>query len=112
MEDLEVVCRKYHKKEHGFSSPEREEFERINSVCCDISEIVNSRLHKGKPMRRKERKYLRHIAEVYSYNGGVVFRFKNVMELHYRIVAARSSGLRGNDALVAALETQSKEIGK
>lgn len=104
MEDLEVVCRTCHKKEHGLYDPEFERFSDAFDACSEISEVSNKMLWKSKPLTGRQRKRLRHIAEQFRDNGGVIYRFSNVMVFHHKIVKARQCGLTGENALRFAFD--------
>lgn len=103
MEDLEALCRDCHRNEHDPKTPEREEFEAIFWHCQEMRELVHERLWQGKPLLRKQRKRLRHIAEMFRNNGGVMLQFSRAMGFHETLLPSLRHGLKGYDAVEHAL---------
>lgn len=103
MEDLIVLCRKCHRKAHGIKKPRKsktqKEFEVTFWFCQDIHQIVNRTVYSGTPMRKGQKKFLRHVAAMFPDNGGVVLRVLRGLEMNRAIVLARENGLRGQDAV-------------
>lgn len=98
MEDLEVVCKKCHQEEHGLRDPEQEQFEAIFWACEDIHEMIQKTLWRYKLLTKSQKKRLRHIAEMFSDNGGVLYRYRNAMDFHWGMERALKMGLRGEAA--------------
>lgn len=109
MEDLEVLCRSCHRREHDrVKSARQEEFECVFWHTEEMHEFVQERLYRGKPLLKRHRKRLRHIVEMFSDNGGVMFRFKCAMVLHDRVLRAVQKGFRGYAAIDWALTEANK----
>lgn len=104
MRDLVVLCNGCHKFEHGLGPDPV--FAARFWFSQDISDMTKNRLLKGKPLTRSNLKKLRHIAEMYSDNAGMMLQFKRAMWRHDCVVRARSFGLIGNAALECALDLE------
>lgn len=99
MEDLEVVCRDCHMVEHGLKNPEMDEFSMRMHFSGEMTEMRDRWLYWGKLLCKRQRKRLRHIAEMYSDNAGMLLQFSRVIKFHHGLLEARASGLNRDDAV-------------
>ncbi len=103
MEDLEVVCRTCHEKEHGRHDPKQEAWSDIFWCCEGLRQIIHRRIERGLPLRRCHRKKFRQAMRMHPDNGGIELQYTRMRLMHDAVLLARSKGITGYDATHLAM---------